>query len=368
MTLTRRAVFPLVAGSAAFVANATTIRRSTAHAQPGSTSLATPATGETVVYPLPGDGVYPEGVAFDPASRVFYVGSNALGTIFRGDLATGDVTVFVEGADAGLTSVNGLKVDAAGRLWAAGAATGMVAVYDTVDGTLIDSAANGLPLDTTFINDVTVSSDGTGYFTDSLTPQLWIIPAGDGQLGEPEVVSFEGTVYQYGDGFNANGIQLTADESQVLIMDSLSASLYRYTVASGEISTVDIGDADISGGDGLALDGAVLHVCRNSAGMITRLRLNDDASAATYLDDFSDPAFAFPTTIALTDRGTVLVCNSQFDTRDGGSPVLPFTVIEIAVPPLPEGAATPGTTPVVEVGTGQDQDADNATPAATPVR
>lgn len=362
MKLTRRAVFPVAAGSAVFVANATLSGHRVAWAQTGGT----PAAGGATVYALPGNAVYPEGVAFDPANNVFYVGSNAEGTIFRGNLATGKVTVFVEGAEAGLTSVNGLKVDDAGRLWASGAATGMAAVYDTVDGTLIGTASNGLPPDSTFVNDVTVSSDGTGYFTDSLTPQLWVIPTRDGQLGEPQIVSFEGTVYQYGDGFNANGIQVNADQTQVIILDSQSASLYRYTATSGEISAIDIGDADLTGGDGLALDDDVLYVCRNSAGMITRLRLNEDASAATYLDDFSDPSFAFPTTIALTNRDTVLVCNSQFDTRDGGEPVLPFSVVEIAIPPLAAGSATPGATPDVEIGTGQDQDIDNATPAATP--
>ena len=366
MKITRRTLIPMIAGAGVIVANATVARQNRTFAQSG----ATPDAGsdlEPTSYSLPGDDAFPEGVAFDRAAGTFYVGSNATGTIYRGDLATGEVTVFLEGADQGLTSVNGLKVDEAGRLWVSGAATGLAAVYDTADGAPIGQAANGLAPGTTFVNDVTVSSDGTGYFSDSMTPQLWIIPAGDGELGAPEIVSFEGTVYEYGEGFNANGLQLTADEAQVIIIDSGTASLYRYTVDGGEVSTIDIGDADLTGGDGLALDGDILYVCQNSVGQISRLRLNADASTATFIDRFSDPAFAFPTTIALTDRDTVLVCNSQFDTRESGSPVLPFTVVEIALPPLTDGAATPDAgTPVVEVGTGQDQDSDNATPVATP--
>ncbi len=367
MSMTRRTLVPMMAGAGVFVANATIGYRNDALAQTGGT----PGAGfETTVYDLPGDGIFPEGVAFDRATGTFYVGSNATGTIYRGDLTTGEVAVFLEGADKGLTSVNGLKVDEVGRLWVSGAATGLAAVYDTVDGALIGQASNGLEPGSTFVNDVTVSSDGTGYFTDSMTPQLWIIPAGDGQLGTPEVVSFEGTAYQYGEGFGANGIQLTGDEAHVIIIDSGSASLYRYTIGSGEVSAIDIGDADLTGGDGLALDGDVLYVCQNSVGQISRLQLGDDAGTATFIDTFSDPAFAFPTTIALTDRGTVLVCNSQFDTRETGAPELPFTVVEIAVLPLTGGAATPGATPagtpVVAAGTGQDQDLDSATPVATP--
>ncbi len=361
MKITRRTLVPLMAGAGAVVANATF----TVPPQASSQSGATPDAGsgsETTSYDLPGDGVYPEGVAFDQAAGTFYVGSAATGTIYRGDLATGEVTVFLEGADQGLISVTGLEVDEAGRLWVSGAATGLVAVYDTVDGALVGQAANGLEPGMTFINDVTVSSDGTGYFSDSMTPQLLIIRARDGQLGAPETVSFEGTVYEYGEGFNANGLQLTADEAHVIIIDSGTASLYRYTVDGGEISAIEIGDADLTGGDGLALDGDILYVCQNSVGQISRLRLNEDASTATFIDAFSDPAFAFPTTIALTDRDTVLVCNSQFDTRESSAPDLPFNVVEIAIPALPTDAATP----VVEVGTGQDQDSDNATPGATP--
>ncbi len=360
--MTRRTLVPIMAGAGVFVANATISRRTGALAQTGGT----PEAGfETTVYDLPGDGVFPEGVAFDRATGTFYVGSNATGMIYRGDLTTGEAAIFLDGAEQGLTSVNGLKVDEAGRLWVSGAATGQAAVFDTVDGTLIGQASNDLESGSTFVNDVTVSSDGTGYFSDSTTPQLWIISAGDGQLGESEFVSFEGTVYEYGEGFNANGLQLTTDETHVVIIDSGTASLYRYTVASGEVSAIDIGDADLTGGDGLALDGDVLYVCQNSVGQISRLRLSDDAGTATFIDAFSDPAFAFPTTIALTDRGTVLVCNSQLDTRETGAPDLPFTVVEIAIPPL-AGGATPAGTPVVEAGTGQDQDLDSATPVATP--
>ncbi len=38
------------------------------------------------VYELPGDNVYPEGIAYDPDSNTFFVGSATEGTIFRGDV------------------------------------------------------------------------------------------------------------------------------------------------------------------------------------------------------------------------------------------------------------------------------------------
>lgn len=379
MRITRRAFVPAAAGITASVAGYMGVIRPRVDAQdaatPGATpsgAAATPLARDVIAYALPGDAVYPEGVAFDAATGQFYVGSNADGTIYRGDLATGEVTVFA-GADAGLGSVNGLKVDADGRLWASGAATGRATVFDTTTDALIGQATNGLGENETFVNDVTVTADGVGYFADSIAPQLWRIPGEVGQLGAAEIIPLDGTVYEYGEGFNANGIQLTADESALIIADSRTGSLFRYVIETGEVSAI-ADDADLSGCDGLALDGDILYVCRNSVGRIARLILSADASAATFVDEFFDESFAFPTTIALTDRDTILVCNAQFDRRETGDPVLPFTVVEVPLPPLPEDvtapdnvAATPTAgTPAVEVGEGQDQDADNATPVATP--
>lgn len=366
MRLTRRALMPMVAGAGVLAMN-TTIAPGQTGAQGGGTPGPEAGSG-TIAYDLPGDAVYPEGVAFDPTAGVFYVGSTATGTIFRGDLATGEVTTFAEGAEQGLAGVTGMKVDASGLLWVCGASTGLIAIYDTTDGSVLGVASNGLGPEETFVNDVAVTSDGVGYFTDSVAPRLTAVGVQDGEFGEPETISFEGTAYTYGEGFNANGIVLTDDGAHLIIVDSGTASLYRYTIETGEVSLIDTAGADLTAGDGMALDGDLLYVCRNAVGQITRLRLSGDHAAATFVDEFSDPAFAFPTTIALTDRETLLVCNSQFGAMETGSPTLPFTVIEIAVPPLAADDATPeaGGTPVVEAGTGQDQDQDNATPVATP--
>ena len=47
--------------------------------------LAAPAAaGGGRTYAIPGDSVYPEGVAYDQRNRQFYVGRTTDGTIFRG--------------------------------------------------------------------------------------------------------------------------------------------------------------------------------------------------------------------------------------------------------------------------------------------
>ena len=350
--VTRRGFVAAAVGSGALVASATSARsmpERQATPVPGTPVPGDGASG-TITYALPGDMVYPEGVAYDASGGAFYVGSTTTGTIFRGDIESGEVTVFAEASEQGVAAVTGMKVDASGLLWVSGASTGYAAVYDTVDGTPIGQVSNDLGMDATFVNDVAVSADGVGYFTDSVSPRLWAVPVMDGQLGEPDVISFEGTAYAYAEGFNANGIVLTEDGADAIIVDIGSASLYRYSIGSGEVGTIDVGGADVSAGDGLALDGGVLYVCQNALGQISRLRLSDDLASATLIDTFTDSAFAYPTTIALTDRGTVLVCNAQFDRQETMDPVLPFSVVEVTIPPLPDSVETPGATPGATLG------------------
>jgi hypothetical protein len=94
------------------------------------------ATGPTS-YDLPGEEVFPEGVAYNSASGKFYVGSTTDGTIYEGDVASGDVTVFSEGGADGRSTAIGMKVDNRGYLWVSGGGTGQMFVYDTADGSLV---------------------------------------------------------------------------------------------------------------------------------------------------------------------------------------------------------------------------------------
>src|SRR5215217_1291963 len=89
---------------------------------------ATPeATGPGArTFALPGDSVFPEGVAHLEGSNEFYVGATTDGTIFRGDLTTGEVDVFSAGGSDGRVSAVGMKVDDSGRLVVVGGATGLI--------------------------------------------------------------------------------------------------------------------------------------------------------------------------------------------------------------------------------------------------
>jgi Cu-Zn family superoxide dismutase len=304
---------------------------------------ATPSTGARV-FELPGDAVYPEGVAYDPVGNVFYVGSSADGTVFRGDLASGSVEVFSAAGADGRTSAIGMKVDSAGRLIVAGGATGQVWVYNTADGSFVASFSNGLT-EGTFLNDVAVAPNGDVYVADSFSPVLSRIPADQAESGGSleSFVDFTGTVFEYGEpgSFNANGLVVTPDGAYILVVQTATGRLFRVATADGAVDEVILSGGDVMAGDGLVLDGQTLYVVRGFAGeVITEVELAADFASGTVGQSFSDPTLALPTTAALVD-GQLLVVNSQFDRQQTADPVLPFTVALIEIPT--SASATPGT-------------------------
>src|SRR5690606_6408149 len=171
-------------------------------------------------YELPNDGLFPEGIAVDEASGSFFVSGAAAGGIYRVDMATGEASEFLAPGTRDSFTTIGMSV-ADGQLWVAGGGSGEVLVFDTATGeqlaTFTTPAAEAL-----FLNDVVVTSSGDAYVTDSNRPVLWRIPAGSvtaGATGEAEPwLSFEGTAFEYGEGFNANGIAATPDGSTLLVV------------------------------------------------------------------------------------------------------------------------------------------------------
>lgn len=325
----------------------------------GQAAQATPPgdAAATTTYDLPGERVFPEGIAYDPAANAFFVGSTDDGTIFRGDLATGEVTVFSPGGTDGRTAVTGLKVDAEGRLYVAGRTTGTVYIYDTADGSLLARFSNEvLPSTDTLINDIAIAPDGAAYITDSFLPTLYRITPKAGAdaaaavsaTGDPVglecFIDFTGSAFTYGVGFNANGIVATQNGAYLLIVQFDTGQLFRVDIATQDVIEVDLGGATVRAGDGLALDGQTLWVVRDDPGVIVPVTMADDFASGSVGAEFADPSFDYPTTMALIGDGTALVVNSQLDMAGGdAAPTLPFTVVRVALPTviLDGGEATP---------------------------
>jgi len=343
---------PTEAGTAGqAVAQATPVPEASPIATPVAVAVATPIPGGRV-FALPGERTFPDGVAYDAATGDFYVGSATDGTIYRGNVTTGQIETFLAG-DPGLVAL-GLALDESGRLFVAGGETGAIAVYDTATGQQLLAAANGLTPNT-YLNGIAVNPTGDAFITDSFNPTLYRVPAtalppGPGTpapiptTDAMEIfVDFSATGFDLVQpGFNANGIVATPDGQYLLLVQTNTGNLFRVDAATGETIQVDLGGASLTGGDGIELDGQTLYVVRE--GQITPVTLGAGYASGAVGESFSDPSFSTPTTIARYD-GCLLVVNSQFDALQG-QPDLPFTVSSVPIPPLPNGAAT--ATPVAQ--------------------
>ena len=316
------------------------------------TLAVTPIPGGGRVFALPAVGGFPEGVAYDEETGGFYVSSTVDGTIYRGNVETGTVEVFVPGSPG--RGAVGLALDAGGRLFVAGGGTGVVAVYDTATGQLLLEVANGLAPNT-FLNDVDVSPTGDAYITDSFNPLLYRLPATaiPPAAGTPAPVPTTDALQVFVDftttgfdlvqsGFNANGIVATPDGRFLLLVQTNTGALFRVDAATGETIQVDLGQGSLPGGDGLELEGQTLYVVRE--GQITVVPLSPDFASGTVGASFADPSFTDPTTLARFD-GCLLVVNSQFSQMQG-QPELPFTVSSVPIPGAGEAIGTPSATPV----------------------
>jgi hypothetical protein len=284
-------------------------------------------------YVLPGDQVFPEGIAYQQGSDHFYVSSTSDGTIFRGSLGKETASVFLPGGADGRTTAVGLKADRAGRLFVAGGTTGRVFVYDTASGALLASFSNGRGPNETFINDVAVTGSGDAYFTDSIAPVLYRVSTNEaGAFVFEEWLNFTGTPLVYQPGFNLNGIVASENGKYLVVVQSNTGKLFRIEIATKAVTEIDLGGTALTNGDGLLLRGRTLYVVRNQQGLIVKLQLSGDLSNGAIVSSTTDPSLAYPTTIAEA-RGRLLVVNSQFDKRGPGlTPELPFTVSSIHIP------------------------------------
>ncbi len=305
----------------------------------GATSRAADGPGR---YVLPGDTVFPEGIGYDAATNAFFVGSSGDGTLYRGDVATGAVTVFSPAGSDGRAGATGMKSDGHGHLIVAGAGTGIIFVYDIAGGALLQKFDTGSEPNT-FLNDIAVTPDGAAYVTDSMSPYLYKLTPGASGFTYERWLDFTGTAFAYVQGFNANGIVASDDGRYLLIVQSGTGKLFRVGTADKSVAAVDLGTATLAAGDGMWLTGHTLYVMRNAQALLITLALNDDYSKADVTGTSTDPAFAYPTTFArVGDR--FLVVNSQFDKRGPGlTPALPFTVVSVPVPGAPTAPGMPTT-------------------------
>jgi hypothetical protein len=316
---------------------------------------AQPADVYTLAEPEHGN---PEGVAFDKRSGFFFVSAVGDGAIYRGklgDTAT-PVPVFIPGA-AG-QSATGLKVKR-GKLYAAGASTGTIKVYDVDSGALVATFdTKGGDSSPTFVNDLDVTKRGDVYATDSKRPAIYHLTAEEIAVGTPapkpidpnDVISTSPEIPfdPAPAAFNLNGIVVDDDRGddegrhhgdrhhggrrgdQLIVVDSTTGRPFRIKVGKDgndarKIRELKVKGGPFPGGDGLLIDRGRLLVVQGSAagfpnGVVDFIELRGHSGKARLEDQRTDASFQGPSTIARA-RDRYLVVNADFAT---GTP--PFTV------------------------------------------
>ncbi|MFI1157437.1 SMP-30/gluconolactonase/LRE family protein [Streptomyces sioyaensis] len=288
-------------------------------------------------YDLPGDRVYPEGIAADPRTGDIYVGSYATGAVYKATPGRHAARIFLPSGTDGRTTANGLKVDRAGRLWVIDSTAG-VAVYDLHDRKLIarfDVTGSAK----SFVNDLAIAPDGSAYLTDSyrgvlyrVTPRQLARAAAHG--GRAELT----TAYDLtpalppapAGGVTLNGIVADPSGRYLLTVDMTAGTLYRVDLASGAVRQVAQHGGDVVHGDGLEMRGNTLWAVHNVTNTISRWKVGDDGASARMVRRITERTLQIPTTMVCSG-GRMLVVRSQFDKGGpmGPGTPQPFTVAEV---------------------------------------
>ena len=280
--------------------------------------------------PLP-NGFQPEGVASGNGTEL-YAGSLATGAIYKADARTGAGELINEAGDFDQPRMAvGLKHDSRSDvLWVAGGFMGEGYVYDADTGeslAVVELTAPG-----TFINDVVVTRDAA-YFTDSFQPVVFKVPLDERGLpaGSAEALPLTGDFISVPGEFNSNGIDATPNGQTLILVNSVTGTLYTVDPDSGAASAIDLGGEAVPSGDGILLDGRSLYVVQNLLNQIAVVELSPDLASGTVdPEPITSDAFAIPTTAAEFGSSLYAV-NARFDVAPPGVPApdVEFDIVQV---------------------------------------
>ena len=266
-------------------------------------------------------GNNPEGVAWDNRSQSFFVGTVGTGTIYRATLRDTTLRPFITPDPAApADSAVGMKVSG-GKLFVAGGPTGSIYVYEIRTGALLARFETGPG---GFLNDLVVTERGDVYVTDSFRPMLWhlsraMVMAGS---GTPEGINVGPEIAYTAGQFNLNGIVSRRGGRELIVVSTVSMSLFRIDInpANTAARTITKIDAPQLAGDGLLIDRGRLLVVTGSPAAVTVLNLSRHDSRARVDRVLTDPSLRGPSTIARA-KDRYLVVNADFATN-----TQPYTV------------------------------------------
>jgi sugar lactone lactonase YvrE len=292
-------------------------------------------------------GLIAEGLARDPASGDFFVGSVRRREILRIDGKNFQVRRFSTPGDT-LSGVFGMKVDPArGILWACsspieemdgyrkGESGAGVFAYDLKSGKLMGKHLAPAETGEHVFGDLAVDGLGNVYLTDSLSPGLWILQAGAGELS-PYLVP--------GPFTSPQGLDFTLDGKALLVAD-YSSGIFRVDLSTRRVSLLDSPEnTTLLGVDGIYTFGAGLVAVQNGTqpSRVLSLTLSQGGRRVQRVAvlESGTEALTAPTLGVLDKNRLLLVANSDWDAFDsarGGMDQLKTQFPTILQIDLPEG-------------------------------
>ena len=300
-------------------------------------------SGAIVAFTVPEKGLVPEGVAYDPVTKSFFVSSIRKRKVFRIDSA-GKVSVFVAPRTGGLRTAAGIGVDAKRRsLWVASEAMPHMEGYvkdEPLQAALFEFDADTGKLRREIrppatekpagFDDVAVAADGRVYVNDGFNGRVWTLPPGGGALE----IFLESDVFR-----GTQGLAPTPDGRTLYVSDY--SSLYRVDVASKRMTRLPVPpDVALNGIDGLVLSGGSLYAIQNGVvpNRVIRVDLGPDGATVTgaKILEMNHPAFDEPTLAVAANGALYVTANSQGGKfQDQKHPITPDEMQEAVILKVP---------------------------------
>jgi hypothetical protein len=284
---------------------------------------ARPVGSSTIAFTVHEKGLVPEGLAYDPAEKIFYLGSVYKRKIISVTEA-GEVKEFSSPVD-GLWSVMGMRVDVARRvLWVCTAAhaqmmnfkeaeNGISGIfkYDLRTKKLIKKYLLPSQPKPHWLGDLALNANGDVFASDSITPGIYKL--------DRERDSLE--VFLENDAFvNPQGLAFSADEKRMFMADYLKG-VFAIEMKSKTVSLL----APASSMTTLGLDGLYYHKgklvgVQNGVrpNRLVELSLNGEGTKIEQLKvlEANNAVFDEPTLAVLTGDTLFYIANSQWATID----------------------------------------------------
>lgn len=282
-------------------------------------ALSSPVATSQEAFRLPERDLIPEGIAYDPVAKHFYVGSIYRRKIVRVD-AAGRASDFIAGGREGLMAVLGMKVDSAGRtLWAATEGTvsmrggtkadvGRLALvqYDLRTGRLLRKVEVRPDPAPHLFNDLVLGGDGSVFLTDSEHGSVWRLRPGAGGLepvGSPRSLEYP------------NGMALSSDGRRLFVAHL--AGIDVLDLATGHRSALPhAGSLTLAGIDGLYRRGHELVAVQNGLEppriAVFTMTSSEDRVVGLRVLERGHPLFpSIPTTGAIAEDAFYYIANAQ---------------------------------------------------------